>query len=87
MGLTRTSPLACSGWGLVHNTILHPAVPNLHISLFGVIPKKTTDKWLLIVDPSSPPQENINGGIFTGTLLTVICNSGHDCQQSEVTEK
>ena len=38
-------------------------VPHLHISPFGVIPKKSTGKWRLIVDLSSPQGESVNDGI------------------------
>lgn len=39
------------------------AIPNLHVSPFGVIPKKATDKWRLIVDLSAPRRASINDGI------------------------
>lgn len=41
----------------------HSAVPNLHISPFGVIPKKATDTWRLIVDLLAPRGASINDGI------------------------
>ena len=41
-----------------------PPVQDLHISSFGVIPKKgQPDKWRLIVDLSSPQGHSINDGI------------------------
>ena len=43
------------------------AVPNLHISSFGVIPKKATDTWRLIVDLSAPRGASINDRISRET--------------------
>ena len=41
-----------------------PPLPNLHISSFGVIPKKgQPGKWRLIVDLSSPHDHSVNDGI------------------------
>ena len=41
-----------------------PPVQNLHISSFGVIPKKgQPGKWRLIVDQSSPQGHSVNDGI------------------------
>lgn len=41
-----------------------PPLPNLHISSFGVIPKKgQPGKWRLIVDLSSPGGSSVNDGI------------------------
>ena len=41
-----------------------PPVENLHISSFGVIPKKgQLGKWRLIVDLSSPQGHSVNDGI------------------------
>ena len=38
--------------------------PNLHCSLFGMIPKKgQPGKWRLILDLSSPIQHSVNDGI------------------------
>ena len=39
------------------------AVPQVHISRFGVIPKGQTGKWRLIVDLSHPRGHSINDGI------------------------
>ena len=42
----------------------HPPFPNLHVSSFGVIPKKgQPGKWRLIVDLSSPSGSSVNDGI------------------------
>ena len=38
----------------------HSAV---HISPFGIIPKKAAGKWRLIADLSSPPKHSVNDGI------------------------
>jgi len=38
-------------------------VPNAHISRFGVIPKKATGKWRLIVDLSHLPSASVNDTI------------------------
>ena len=41
-----------------------PPFPNLHISSFGVIPKRgQPGKWRLIVDLSSPSGYSVNNGI------------------------
>ena len=41
-----------------------PPMPNLHVSSFGVIPKKgQPGKWRLIVDLSSPGGSSVNDGI------------------------
>lgn len=41
-----------------------PPFPNLHVSSFGVIPKKgQPGKWRLIVDLSSPSGSSVNDGI------------------------
>ena len=43
---------------------LSPLVsPRIHISSFGVIPKKTPGKWRLIVDLSSPEERSVNDGV------------------------
>ena len=39
------------------------SLPQLHISCFGIIPKKATNKWRLICDLSSPEDYSINDGI------------------------
>ena len=39
------------------------SIPHLHVSPFGVIPKKATDKWRLIVDLSTPKGASVNDGI------------------------
>lgn len=39
------------------------AIPDLHVSLFGVIPKKASGKWRLIVDLSIPHEASVNDGI------------------------
>ena len=53
-----------------------PPFPNLHVSSFGVIPKKgQPGKWHLIVDLSSPGGASVNDGInpddFTLHYVTV----------------
>ena len=43
--------------------------PNLHVSSFGVIPKKgQPDKWRLIIDLSAPEGASVNGGIDPSAL-------------------
>ena len=43
---------------------LNPAtLPQLHISSLGVVPKKHSDKWRLIVDLSHPKGNSVNDGI------------------------
>ena len=50
--------------GLVAGPFDAPPVEDLHISSFGVIPKKgQPDKWHLIVDLSSPQGRSVNDGI------------------------
>ena len=39
------------------------ALPQVHVSRFGVIPKGNTGKWRLIVDMSSPDGQSVNDGI------------------------
>ena len=44
--------------------LLTPPVQNLHISIFGVIPKKgQLGKWRLIVDLASPQGHGVSDGI------------------------
>ena len=44
--------------------MLPPPLPNLHVSSFGVIPKKgQPGKWRLIIDLSSPRGSSANDGI------------------------
>ena len=40
------------------------AVPHVHVSRFGVIPKGQTGKWRLIVDLSHPKGHSVNDGIL-----------------------
>lgn len=49
--------------GRVLGPFLPEAVPGIHISRFGVIPKKGVNKWRLILDLSAPSGESINDGI------------------------
>jgi len=50
--------------GRVAGPFPSPPLPNLHISSFGVIPKKgQPGKWRLIVDLSSPGGSSVNDGI------------------------
>lgn len=50
--------------GRVAGPFRHPPSTNLHISSFGVIPKKNQPgKWRLIVDLSSPSGSSVNDGI------------------------
>ena len=50
--------------GCVVGSFDAPPVQNLHISSFGVIPKKgQPGKWRLIVDLSSPQGHSVNDGI------------------------
>ena len=50
--------------GRVAGPFSSPPLPNLHISSFGVIPKKgQPGKWRLIVDLSSPKGWSVNDGI------------------------
>ena len=53
-----------------------PPLPNLHVSRFGVIPKKNQPgKWRLILDLSSPEGHSVNDGIpkspFSVQYITV----------------
>ena len=51
-------------FGRVAGPFDHPPLPGLHISSFGVIPKKgQPGKWRLIVDLSSPHGSSVNDGI------------------------
>ena len=50
--------------GRVAGPFTSPPLPNLHISSFGVIPKRgQPGKWRLIVDLSSPGGASVNDGI------------------------
>lgn len=50
------------GWVL--GPFVYPPVQNLHMSSFGVIPKKgQPGKWHLIVDLSSPHGHSVNDAI------------------------
>ena len=62
--------------GRVAGPFRSPPLPNLHISSFGVIPKKgQPGQWRLIVDLSSPGGASVNDGInaheFTFHYITV----------------
>ena len=62
--------------GRVAGPFSSPPFPNLHVSSFGVIPKKgQPGKWRLIVDLSSPGGLSVNDGIdpdeFTMPYITV----------------
>ncbi len=39
-------------------------LPNVHVSRFGVIPKKSPGKWRLIVDLSAPDNYSVNDGVY-----------------------
>ena len=46
------------------SALLNPQVIDLHVSHFGVIPKRhQPGKWLLILDLWSPAGHSVNGGI------------------------
>ena len=49
--------------GRVLGTLDLSALPQVHTSQFGVIPKGKTGKWHLIVDMSSPEGRSVNNGI------------------------
>ena len=50
--------------GRVAGPFMHPLIPQLHISSFGVIPKNgQPGKWRLIMDLSSPAGSSVNDGI------------------------
>ena len=62
--------------GRVAGPFNSPPLPNLHVSSFGVIPKRgQVGKWRLIVDLSSPAGSSVNDGIdpheFTLHYITV----------------
>ena len=62
--------------GRVAGPFISPPLPHLHISSFGVIPKRgQPGKWRLIVDLSSPGGSSVNDGIdpqdFTLQYITV----------------
>lgn len=77
MGLSRPkriNPLPCntakswtSTWlRRVAGPFSSPPIPHVHISSFGVIPKRDQPgKWQLIVDLSSPGGSSVNDGINT----------------------
>ena len=51
--------------GRVADPFLISPIPNLHVSRFGVIPKKhQPGKWRLILDLSSPLGHSVNDGIL-----------------------
>lgn len=50
--------------GRVAGPFISPQLPHLHISSFGVIPKRgQPGKWRLIIDLSSPGGSSVNDGI------------------------
>ena len=50
--------------GRVAGQFSAPPYPNLHVSSFGVIPKRgQPGKWHLILDLSSPGKASVNDGI------------------------
>ena len=52
--------------GRVLGPLPPPPIPELHISRFGVIPKRSQPgKWRLIVDLSAPDEHSVNAGIPT----------------------
>ena len=51
--------------GRVLGPLSPDAFPKVHISSFGVIPKKTPGKWRLIIDLSSPEGASVNDGVST----------------------
>ena len=51
--------------GRVAGPFLISPIPNLHVSCFGVIPKKhQLGKWWLMLDLSSPLGHSVNNGIL-----------------------
>ena len=62
--------------GRIAGPFLKSPIPHLHISRFGVIPKKhQPGKWRLILDLSSPAGHSVNDGIpkepFSVQYMTV----------------
>lgn len=53
---------------------IHPPVDNLHVSRFGVIPKKSSpNSWRLILDLSHPDGFSVNDGIDPARCHTEYC--------------
>lgn len=52
----------CAG-GRVIGPLQLDSYPNIHISPFGIIPKKATGKYRLIVDLPSPHDHSVNDGV------------------------
>ena len=58
--------------GRVFGPTSTPSIPNLHISRFGVIPKKGNG-WRLILDLSFPFEQSVNEGIDKDEFCLKYC--------------
>ena len=58
--------------GRVFGPTSTPSIPNLHISRFGVIPKKGNG-WRLILDLSFPFEQSVNEGIDKDEFFLKYC--------------
>lgn len=59
--------------GRVAGPFITSPLPNLHISRFGVIPKKSNNEWRLILDLSHPEGFSVNDGINPNSCHTQYC--------------
>ena len=69
-------------------------LPELHISSLGVVPKKHSDKWRLIVDLSHPKAHSVNDGISrdhcsltymkVDELVQRVLHLGQGCQLAKI---
>ena len=50
--------------GRVLGPLPRETLPDIHISRFGLIPKKSLGEWRLIVDLSSPDGRSVNDGVY-----------------------
>ena len=50
--------------GRVIGPLPRETLPDIHISRFGLIPKKSLGEWRLIVDLSSPDGRSVNDGVY-----------------------
>ena len=50
--------------GRIIGPLPRDSIPGVHVSKFGLIPKKTPGEWRLIVDLSAPEGASVNDGVY-----------------------
>ena len=51
--------------GRIISPLSRDSIPGVHVSKFGLTPKKTPGEWRLIVDLSAPEGASVNDGVYT----------------------